>query len=138
VLAYVDSSALLRVIFGERDALPQFRELTYGIASEILKVECLRTIDRMRLSLPLPDEEISSRRALVFQALRKMEVIPLGPAVLERAAQPFPTTLGTLDAIHLSSALLWQESEGRALALLTHDRELGLGAKACGLSVHGC
>lgn len=57
--------------------------------------------------------------------------------MLARAAQPFPTTLGTLDAIHLSTALLWRERTGEALTLATHDGALALGARAFGLPVVG-
>jgi hypothetical protein len=97
----------------------------------------LRTIDRARVRLGLGDEEIALRNGAVFRALRRIELVPLSPAVLERAAQPFPTSLGTLDAIHLSSALLWSQGrEGRPV-LLTHDGELGLAARALGFEVLG-
>jgi hypothetical protein len=50
-----------------------------------------------------------------------------GPAVKRRAAGPFPTVIGTLDAIHLASALLWQETEpGTDFRILTQDRQLAL------------
>ena len=44
--------------------------------------------------------------------------------------------LGSLDAIHLASALLIRDSfEG--LALATHDREVAMAARAEGFRVHG-
>jgi len=61
--------------------------------------------------------------------------VPLSRAVLNRAADPFPTVLGTLDAIHLASALLWIEEKGEALTLVTHDQQLAIAARACGLDV---
>ena len=48
-----------------------------------------------------------------------------------------PTTLGTLGAIHLATALLWIEQEGEPLKFLTHDVELAIAAKASGLDVAG-
>jgi hypothetical protein len=48
-----------------------------------------------------------------------------------------PTELGTLDAIHLASALLWREAAGAELVMATHDRALALGAQAYGLRVFG-
>jgi hypothetical protein len=59
------------------------------------------------------------------------------PEILERAAQPLPTVLGTLDAIHLSTALLWQEVEAEAVSFATHDLALARAAQACGLAVIG-
>ena len=48
-----------------------------------------------------------------------------------------PTELGTLDAIHLATALLWKESTGSDLVMATHDTALGLAATAHGLIVVG-
>jgi hypothetical protein len=48
-----------------------------------------------------------------------------------------PTELGTLDAIHLSTALLWKESARAKLVMATHDAALALGAQAHGLAVTG-
>jgi len=57
--------------------------------------------------------------------------------VLERAAQPMPTESGTLDAIHLATALLWKEMTKGDLVMATHDGALALGAQAHGLRVLG-
>jgi hypothetical protein len=57
--------------------------------------------------------------------------------VLSRAAQPFPTPLGTLDAVHLATALLWRETRGEDLVMATHDRDLALAARASGLRTIG-
>jgi len=65
-------------------------------------------------------------------------VVDLSAPVLRRAAEPFPTPLGTLDALHLGTALLWCERHPRSGArLATHDGELARAALACGLEVVG-
>jgi predicted nucleic acid-binding protein len=66
-----------------------------------------------------------------------MEIARVTDAVLLRASQPMPVVLGTLDAIHLATALLWIERTGDDLAVATHDRALARGARAFGLRVHG-
>lgn len=48
-----------------------------------------------------------------------------------------PTELGTLDAIHLATALLWKELSGVELVMATHDVALALAAQAHGLPVAG-
>ena len=48
-----------------------------------------------------------------------------------------PTELGTLDAIHLATALLWKEMSHVNLVMATHDGPLGLAAQAHGLTVVG-
>jgi predicted nucleic acid-binding protein len=138
VIAYVDSSVLLRVVFGEPGQLAEWRRLDRGVASELARVECLRALDRQRLRGSLGDEEVARRHAAVFQTLDRLYLVPLTAEVLSRAAQPFPTSLGTLDAIHLATALLWQESDqARLESLLTHDLELGRAARAMGFATLG-
>lgn len=139
MIAYVDSSVLLRIAFGEAFRLEEWSEIELGVTSELARVECLRTVDRLGVRLPLSDHEVVRRREAVFELLDHMELIPLAPVILERACEPFPTVLGTLDALHLSSALVWLRGEGRQLDyLLTHDEALGRAARAVGLSVLGC
>jgi hypothetical protein len=41
----------------------------------------------------------------------------------------------TLDAIHLATALLWDEQAGE-IVFLTLDRQLANAARACGLTVY--
>jgi len=69
--------------------------------------------------------------------VESLELIEIDANVIDRAAQPMPTELGTLDAIHLASALLWRETVGEDLAMATHDRALALGAQAHGMRVLG-
>jgi uncharacterized protein len=134
---YLDASVILRVVFGEKDALAEWRSIRRAISSELAMVECLRTVDRMRLRVPLDDKEVAERRAAITQVFSHTDRVTVTAPVLERSSQPFPTSLGTLDAIHLASALLWQQSEGAPLVFATHDVELGTAAKAMGMQVIG-
>ena len=45
--------------------------------------------------------------------------------------------LKTLDAIHLASAILWQQQEEVDILFLTHDEQLAKGALAMGFKVLG-
>lgn len=135
--AYLDSSVLLRIILGQSNALREWRVIERGVASALVEVECLRTLDRLRLLEGLADDQIASRREAVFRLLETMEVVEPTRPVLARAAQPLPTLLGTLDAIHLSTALLWREWAGADLVMATHDAALGTAARASGLRVVG-
>ena len=47
------------------------------------------------------------------------------------------SVLGTLDAVHLVTALLVAESRHVQLAFLTHDDQLAMGARAMGFEVSG-
>ena len=57
--------------------------------------------------------------------------------ILARASDPFPTPLGTLDALHLATALVWRERMRQPLVMATHDGGLALAARAFGLEVLG-
>ena len=66
-----------------------------------------------------------------------MEIVEITHAVLSRAARPLPTALGTLDAIHLATALLWKEHTRKELSMATRDGALAIAAKASGLRTIG-
>ena len=136
MILYVDSSVLLRVVLGERGRLREWRRSERWISSELVRLECLRTIDRARLQIGLADEAVAERRASVLEYLRAFDLVRLGRGVLDRAAEPFPTALGTLDALHLASALAAREVVPE-LRFATHDRELGLAARSVGFHVLG-
>jgi predicted nucleic acid-binding protein len=137
MIAYVDASVLLRVALRQPDALPEWRRIGRGVASTLILTESLRTLDRLRLRARLEDEEMATRREVILRLIGSLELVDLDTAVLERAAQPMPTELGTLDAIHLATAVLWKEMTQKDLVMATHDRTLGTAARAHGLAVVG-
>ena len=137
MIAYVDASVLLRFALGQPDALPEWRQIERGVSSALIRTESLRTLDRLRLRANLADAEVAKRRATVLAVIASLEVVDIREAVLDRAAQPMPTEVGTLDAIHLATALLWKEMRRVDLVMATHDEALALGAQAHGLPVVG-
>ncbi len=137
MIAYVDSSVLLRKVLRQAGSLKEWRGIQTGVASALVETECLRTLDRLRLRVNLSDRDLARRRAAVFRLMESMELVEVTAPVLARAAQPLPTELGTLDAIHLATALLWSERIGVGLVMATHDGALGTAARACGLRVVG-
>ena len=138
MIAYLDSSVILRVVLGQSGRLREWPNVREGVVSALAEIECLKTLDRLRLREGFTDRELARRREAVFALLREMTVVELTRPVLSRASQPLPTPLGTLDAIHLATALLWRENRSPDLALATHDAALGLAGRACGLTVLGC
>ena len=137
MIAYVDASVLLRVALGQPDALPEWRQIRQGVSSALVTAESLRTLDRLRLHVSLADREVAKRRATILALIASLELVEIDAVVLDRAAQPMPTELGTLDAIHLATALLWKEMTNANLVMATHDAALATGAEAHGLPVVG-
>lgn len=137
MIAYVDASVLLRVALGQPDVLPEWPQIEQGVASALVTTESLRTLDRLRLRAKLDDADVAKRRATILALIASFELVEIDSIVLDRAAQPMPTELGTLDAIHLATALLWKEMTRVDLVMATHDGALALGAQAHGLPVVG-
>jgi uncharacterized protein len=137
VTAYFETSALLRIVLREPGALDDLRSYGALVSSELIAVESARTIDRLRLQGELTTEEAAARVRAVNDWLEAFDLVLLRPPVLSRASEPMPVPLGTLDAIHLATALTWRDRVGPMPALLTHDSTLGVAARAFGFEVRG-
>ncbi len=135
MIAYLDASVLLRVLLAAPGRLVAWASVEHGVSSALAQVECLRTLDRLRVEKKLSGRVHAERRSGVFDLFSRLQIIPISPAVLSRASQPLPTPLCTLDAIHLASALLFREFKAPALAFATHDHQLATAARAMGLTL---
>lgn len=135
--AYIDTSALLRLILREPHALDELRSCDRLVASELVAVEGRRTLDRLRIAGSLTAGEAAARGAVLGEWLEAVDLILLRTPVLARASEPLPVALGTLDALHLASALAWRDRMDEPLVMATHDAALGAAARAFGFAVLG-
>jgi predicted nucleic acid-binding protein len=123
---YCDSSALLRLIFLERETADLRRWLVDRpgnpvISSVLAKVEVLRGCRRINVGA-LPQ---------AHALLADIQLIPLSGSVIDEASGLADPQLRSLDALHLSSAL----SIGLVLtAFIAYDRRLAAAADAAGLT----
>ena len=69
-LPYIDTSALLRIVLREPDALDDLRSYESLVSSELIAVESARTIDRLRLQGSLTATEAAVRLRGVNEWLR--------------------------------------------------------------------
>lgn len=123
-VAYLDTSAAVRLLMRERETTALRRELRRWprrASSNLLRVELLRAIKRAGL----PRLSVPAQRHLAAVTL-----IRLDDALLDRAGDLDPASLRSLDAIHLASAL----TLGRDLGVVvTYDDRMLQGAAALGL-----
>ena len=70
-----------------------------------VRVEVLRTIDRNRLRGAVTDNDVAELITKAHAIFDVIEFVALRQSILNRASQSFSTTLGTLDALHLATAL---------------------------------
>ncbi|HKG38259.1 MAG TPA: PIN domain-containing protein [Conexibacter sp.] len=122
---YIDTSALGRVLLGERDRaaiLQAMDAFDVHVASRLLRIELRRLALRHGL---LGDAD---------QLLAGIGLSPLDDAILTTAETTPPPTVATLDAIHLTTALRLADA-GALDAIMTYDIRLAEGAQQHGLTV---
>ena len=137
MIAYLDTSALLRIVLREPGALDDLRNYQALVSNELIAVESARTIDRLRIQGSLTADEAGERIRAVNEWLEAIDLVLLRPPVLSRASEPLPTSIGTLDAIHLATALTWRDRMGPLPEIATHDMALGAAARTFGFDVRG-
>ncbi len=131
---YLDSSVLLRYLLNADEALLHIgRDQKIG-SSELLEIECRRVLQRERLESRLDDDRYAATITALGDFLGMISILEMDDNVKRRACESFPTVIGTLDAIHLSSALLWRAASDSELAMFTYDKQPALCAKAVGIA----
>ena len=137
MIAYIDSSVLLRIALNQPNQLKEFSKLKLGISSRLLKSECLHTIDRLAAMQQLSQAALISASEYLFEVFDHVELISVSENILERVGEPLGLNLGTLDGIHLFSAVTWRWQKKKDLVFLTHDVVLGKAAQMLGFRVLG-
>jgi len=137
MIVYLETSILLRRLFRQIHPIKQWGSWEEAYTSELSRIEALRTIDRFRLQNKMGDEEVAYAVKGLEDILKEIDEIRISPSVLHKASQAHPTIIGTLDAIHLASAYLWQEDYQKEILFLSHDVQLGRAALALGMNATG-
>lgn len=137
MIVYLDTSVLLRVLLGQRPVLPTWGRWERAYSSELAGVEARRVIDRLRLDGALDDGGVAIAQERLAQLEAGIGRIGLTRVVLRRASLPMATAVKTLDALHLASALLFQERRAVPLTFATHDAQQALAARALGFACIG-
>jgi predicted nucleic acid-binding protein len=121
-LAYVDASALTKLILDEPDSGAMRR---WYIESERVACSVIGIIETRR-AVRRRDHDASHLETI----LRSVVSLDIDGVVATRAALAPPVTLRTLDAIHLASA---QTLDSELDAFVTYDERLADAARAAGL-----
>ncbi len=136
MIVYLDTSVILRPLLGQKHPL-NWSDLKMAYSSEILGLEARRVIDRLRLESALDDVGVMEAHRELDRIERYIGTVAVTRGLLRRAALPMPTVVKTLDAIHLTSALMLQETLSTRLAFATHDLQQATAAYALGFRVIG-
>ena len=133
---YLDTSIVMRCLLREPQPVACWGRWQVAYASRIWLTEAQRTVDRLRLEGRIGDHDVAQLHAELLIIQDTLHVVPVAEDVLMRAGEAFSTTLGTLDAIHLASALAIRANV-RIDRFLTHDRQLAAAAMSMGFTVDG-
>jgi predicted nucleic acid-binding protein len=129
---YIDSSVVLRVLRGQKDCWKEWGYWEKAYTSTLLRIECRRFLDRMRIEAQWTDDDVAHAGVQLRRLERVLAKVRLTATVMERASLPMPTIVKTLDAIHIASASLVRERSQPNLAFITHDQQQARAAKALG------
>lgn len=133
---YFDSSVILRYVANDSGAIKNLAKYGKGaLTSAISYIECLRVLDRWRVTREVPDERLAPARSLCLKILDRLRIIAIDDGVVSLASQSFPIALKSLDAVHLASALQMRDQQNSRVAILTHDVKLRMAAVAVDLDV---
>jgi len=126
-MIYLDTSVALAQLLSE-DAHPPVR--LWGeslVSSRLLEYELWVRLHARDLG--------RSHAEVAHNLLGRVAFLELSPPVLERALEPFPAGVRTLDALHLAS-MLFLRARGLKFSLATYDTHLADVAAALGIKSH--
>lgn len=132
---YLDSSALLRILFGEPGDKAPIKKARHVLSSSLLRVETAQAVNRARLTEQIDDDEAAHKAKELRQLLAAMSFIEVHEDILVRAQSNFGVSVRAVDAMHVASALLIANMP--KLEFWTHDKRQGIAALASGLDVRG-
>ena len=125
-MIYLDTSVALAQLLAEDRSPPSSLWAGPLVASRLLEYEIWTRLNARRLDRSHGEEA----RALI----QRVALIELAPPVLERALEPFPVPVRTLDALHLAS-ITFLLGRGQAVELASYDERLVAAARALAVPI---
>lgn len=125
-MIYVDTSVLLAHLLAEDRTPPARLWAEPLVSSRLLYYETWARIHARGLG--------SSHGEAVRVTLGRIALVEMQPLVLQRALEPFPASVRTLDALHLAS-LEFLRKNGQAVMLASYDERMTTAAQALGIAL---
>ncbi len=135
MILYLDTSVVLCYLLNQPPQLTGWGDWDAAYTSEVTGMEARRAFDRLHLDGKLDDVNLARAHEELSLVESVLGRIALNRAVLHRASLPMPIAVRTLDAIHLASAMLFQEQRCASLIFATRDGRQATAARALGFEV---
>lgn len=134
MIVYLDSSIVLRQLIGTKSPWKEWGNWAEAYSSTLLRTECYRMADLLRLSGKLDDVQRSRLGIWIEHVCESITLIPVNDRVLNHAAGSFPTAVGTAQAVHLATLQELQIVHNITCLLATADKEMLCAAESMGFS----
>lgn len=134
--AYFDTSVYLKIYVKEKgsEEAKKLAGKNRVLSSAILPVECLSAISRKREEGYLNDIDLRKTANRIREGVKYAEIVNITDEVLRKAeAVTLNHGARAMDAIHIASALVFEELAGVKLTFATSDRKQLLAANHAGL-----
>ena len=131
---YLDSSFVIRQLLGVQPACPFWGKWEKAYASTLMRTECFRVANLLRLSGKIDDAQRARLGTWIEKVVSTVTQVPVTDTILRRAAEMFPVSVGTLQGIHLATLLELQAAHGITCTLATDDSQLMQAATALGFA----
>lgn len=125
-MIYLDTSVVLAVILVEDRGPPPSLWQEPLFSSRLLEYEVWVRLNARNL--------YGSHGNVARALMNRINFLELRPEVLERALEPFPVSVRTLDALHLAS-VAFLLGRGQSVELATYDDRLLVAAQALRIPV---
>jgi predicted nucleic acid-binding protein len=109
-MKYIDTSALLRVLFAEPGLAVPLEAGDVVASSALTEVEAHRALERERLLGHLDDRQAALKRKELNDFLTMIDLVAIDRQVIDRAKRAFGINVRALDAIHVATAEVLAET----------------------------
>ena len=124
--AYLDTSTYVKLYIKERGS-EQARKAArehHVLSSTILQLECFSAFSRRAQSGEIAESDFRKLIKLVRESARFVENVRLSDDVITKAEEvTLRSSARALDAIHIASALLFQDATDIKLTFITSDKK---------------
>lgn len=126
-MIYLDSSVVLAQLLAENRQPAEALWRENLLSSRLLEYEIWSRIHALGLTKTHTEE--------VRRFLGRISLLEMTPAILDRAIDPFPVPLRTLDALHLAS-IEYARGEDQGVRLASYDNRMTAAARAIGIGLY--
>ena len=131
---YLDSAFVIRRLLGAGSDSGIWGKWDKAYASTLMRTECFRAANMLRLEGKIDDDGRARLGSWIETVCASVVQVPVTEAVMRRAADAWPVSVGTLQAIHLATMQEREAVHGVKCEIASDDAALVKAARALGFA----